>query len=67
MADGLNKVMVIGNLGADAELRMTTGGSAVLSFTVAASETYLDKNRQRQEKTEWVKCEATTIYLFDLG
>jgi single-strand DNA-binding protein len=53
MADGLNKVMLLGNLGADPELRMTSGGQAVLKLRLATSETYLDKNRNRQEKTEW--------------
>jgi single-strand DNA-binding protein len=53
MADGLNKVMLLGNLGADPELRMTSSGQAVLKLRVATSETYLDKNRNRQEKTEW--------------
>jgi single-strand DNA-binding protein len=53
MADGLNKVMLLGNLGADPELRMTSGGQAVLKLRLATSETYLDRNRNRQEKTEW--------------
>ncbi len=53
MAEGLNKVMLLGNLGADPELRMTAGGQAVLNLRLATSETYLDKNRQRQERTEW--------------
>jgi single-strand DNA-binding protein len=53
MADGLNKVMLLGNLGADPELRMTSGGQAVLKLRLATSETYLDRNKTRQEKTEW--------------
>lgn len=53
MAEGLNKVFLLGNLGADPELRMTQGGSAVLKLRLATSETYLDKNRQKQERTEW--------------
>ncbi|HEX2732779.1 MAG TPA: single-stranded DNA-binding protein [Polyangiaceae bacterium] len=53
MADGLNKVMLLGNLGADPELRVTPGGQAVLKLRVATSETYLDRNKARQEKTEW--------------
>lgn len=53
MAEGLNRVMLLGNLGADPELRMTTGGQAVLKLRLATSETYLDRNRQRQERTEW--------------
>lgn len=53
MAEGLNRVFLLGNLGADPELRMTPGGSAVLKLRLATSETYLDKNKQRQERTEW--------------
>lgn len=53
MAEGLNKVMLLGNLGADPELRMTPGGQAVLKLRLATSETYLDRNRERQERTEW--------------
>jgi single-strand DNA-binding protein len=53
MAEGLNKVMLMGNLGADPELRVTSGGQSVLKLRLATSETYLDKNRVRQERTEW--------------
>jgi single-strand DNA-binding protein len=53
MAEGLNKVLLLGNLGADPELRMTPSGQAVLKLRLATSENYLDKNRQRQERTEW--------------
>jgi single-strand DNA-binding protein len=53
MADGLNRVMLMGNLGADPELRVTSGGQSVLKLRLATSETYLDKNRVRQERTEW--------------
>ncbi len=53
MADGLNKVMLLGNLGQDPELRMTSGGQAVLRLRIATSESYLDRNRNRQERTEW--------------
>lgn len=53
MAEGLNRVMLLGNLGQDPELRMTSGGQAVLKLRLATSETYLDKNRARQERTEW--------------
>lgn len=51
--DGLNRVMLLGNLGADPELRMTGGGQAVLNIRLATTESYLDKDRQRQERTEW--------------
>jgi single-strand DNA-binding protein len=53
MADGLNRVMLLGNLGADPELKMTNSGQAVLKMRVATSESYLDRNRERQERTEW--------------
>jgi single-strand DNA-binding protein len=53
MAEGLNRVMLLGNLGADPELKMTSGGQAVLKMRLATSESYLDRNRVRQERTEW--------------
>lgn len=49
----LNKVMVIGNLGRDAEVKFTNNGQAVASFSVATTEVWNDKQGQRQEKTEW--------------
>lgn len=53
MAEGLNKVLLIGNLGADPELKYTPNGGAVLRLRLATTESYVDKNRQRQERTEW--------------
>lgn len=53
MADGLNRVMLLGNLGADPELRVTPGGSSVLKLRLATAESYLDKTNTRQERTEW--------------
>jgi single-strand DNA-binding protein len=53
MAEGLNRVILLGNLGADPELRMTGGGTAILKLRLATSESYLDRNKQRQERTEW--------------
>lgn len=53
MADGLNRVFLLGNIGADPELRVTAGGQSVLKIRLATTESYLDKNRTRQEKTEW--------------
>ncbi|MBX3199022.1 MAG: single-stranded DNA-binding protein [Labilithrix sp.] len=53
MAEGLNKVMLLGNLGADPELRVTQGGQAILKLRLATTETYLDRNNTRQERTEW--------------
>lgn len=45
--------MLFGNLGADPELRMTANGTHVLSFNMATTEVFFDKNQQKQEKTEW--------------
>lgn len=53
MADGLNKVMLLGNLGADPELKVTGGGQAVLKLRIATSESFLDRQNVRQERTEW--------------
>jgi single-strand DNA-binding protein len=53
MAEGLNRVMLLGNLGADPELKVTPGGQAVLKLRLATTETYLDRNNVRQERTEW--------------
>ena len=49
----LNKVLLIGRLGADPELRYTTDNVPVATFNVATSETYKDKGGTKQEKTEW--------------
>ncbi len=53
MAEGLNRVMLLGNLGADPELRFTQGGQAVLNMRLATTESYLDKDRVRRERTDW--------------
>jgi single-strand DNA-binding protein len=49
----LNKVMLIGNLGKDPEVRYTAGGTAVASFSLATSEKFKGKDGQWEEKTEW--------------
>ncbi|MBC5994723.1 single-stranded DNA-binding protein [Pontibacter cellulosilyticus] len=49
----VNKVILIGNLGKDPEVRHLEGGVAVARFPLATSETFKDKSGQRQEKTEW--------------
>jgi len=49
----LNRVLLIGNLGKDPELRFTPGGRAVARFPVATSEVWSDQDGQRQERTEW--------------
>ena len=50
---GLNKVMVIGNLGADPEMRYTADGNALTNFRVAASRNYTTPEGERREETEW--------------
>jgi len=52
-AGGVNKVILIGNLGADPELRYTPGGQAVCDIRLATNEAWTDKNGQKQERTEW--------------
>jgi len=49
----LNKVMVIGHLGQDPELRYTPAGLPVANFTVATNEVFVDKEGKRQERAEW--------------
>lgn len=54
MARGLNKVMIMGNLGADPEVRYLPSGSAVTNIRVATSESWKDaKTGEKQERTEW--------------
>ena len=49
----VNKVILVGNLGRDVELRYTPGGAAVGTLSLATTEVWNDKSGQRQEKTEW--------------
>jgi single-strand DNA-binding protein len=54
MAEGLNRVILIGNLGQDPELRYTQSGQGVLSLRMATTESYFDNTtKERKEKTEW--------------
>jgi single-strand DNA-binding protein len=53
MARGLNKVQLIGYLGKDPETRYMQSGKAVTNFSIATSESWKDKDGERQEKTEW--------------
>ena len=56
MANGINKAIIVGNLGADPEIRYTQAGAAVANVSVATSESWKDKQTgERQEKTEWHK------------
>mgnify|MGYP000252818051 CR=1 FL=1 len=58
MSRSLNKIMLMGNLGNDPELRSTPGGGRVASFSLATSRTWNDQAGTKQEKTEWHKCIA---------
>ena len=62
MAGSLNKVMLIGNLGQDPEVRSFQNGGKVCNLRIATSETWKDKEGQRQEKTEW-----HTVAIFSEG
>jgi len=54
MAGSVNKVLLIGNLGSDPEVRRTQDGKPVVNLSIATSETWRDKNTgERKEKTEW--------------
>ncbi|MDL1894446.1 single-stranded DNA-binding protein [Sphingobacteriales bacterium CHB3] len=53
MAKSLNKAMLIGNLGKDPELRYTTSGIAVATFSLATSDSWKDQEGNMQERTEW--------------
>ncbi len=53
MAGGVNKVILVGNLGADPEVRFTPGGQAVANFRIATNESWTDKSGQKQDRTEW--------------
>ena len=62
MAGSLNKVMLIGNLGADPEIRSFQNGGRVCNLRIATSETWKDRDGQRQERTEW-----HTVAIFSEG
>lgn len=62
MAGSLNKVMLIGNLGADPEIRSFQNGGKVANLRIATSETWKDRDGQRQERTEW-----HTVAIFSEG
>ena len=54
MAGGINKVILVGNLGQDPEIRYTADGRPIATFSIATSEAWKDKNSgERREKTEW--------------
>lgn len=53
MSTGMNRVTLFGNLGADPDLRYTPAGQPVLNMRLATTESYVDRNGQRQERTDW--------------
>lgn len=53
MARGINKVILVGNLGADPEVRYGQSGNAITTISLATSEQWVDKQGQKQERTEW--------------
>lgn len=53
MSDGMNRVLLLGNLGANPELRFTASGTAVMNFRLATSETFVDRNKEPQSRTDW--------------
>ena len=55
MAGSVNKVILVGNLGADPDLRYTSSGAPVCELRLATNESWMDKQGQRQERTEWHK------------
>ena len=55
---GINKVILIGNLGADPEMRYTASGTAVAKFRIATTEKFTDRQGNRQERTEWHRVTA---------
>jgi single-strand DNA-binding protein len=54
----VNRVILIGNLGRDPEIRYTQGGEPIANFSLATNETWTDKSGQKQERTEWHRVEV---------
>lgn len=55
---GVNKVILLGNVGNAPEVRYTQSGAGVATFSIATSERFKDKDGQQQERTEWHRCKA---------
>lgn len=62
MAGSVNKVILIGNVGKDPEVRQSGSGQKIVSFSLATSDSWKDKSGERQEKTEWHR-----IVIFNQG
>ncbi|MCL4130983.1 UNVERIFIED_CONTAM: hypothetical protein GTU68_040985 [Idotea baltica] len=54
---GLNKVLLIGNVGGDPEIRTLPSGAKVANFSLATTESYTDRSGQKQSQTEWHRIE----------
>ena len=54
----MNKILIIGHLGRDPEMRYTPSGQAVTSFSVASSRKYTTSAGEQREETEWFSCQA---------
>lgn len=65
MAFYINRVTIVGRLGADAEMRSFQNGGAVVNFRVATSETWKDRNGEKQERTEWHSIAVFAKWLID--
>lgn len=58
MAKGINKVILVGHLGGDPEVRYSQSGGAITMISVATTETWKDKDGEKQERTEWHRVKA---------
>ena len=67
MAGSVNKVVLVGNLGRDPEIRHTNSGQKIATFTVATSDVWKDKNGERQERTEWHRIVVFNANLADFA
>lgn len=67
MAGSVNKVILVGNLGADPEIRSMQSGDRVANLSIATSERWKDRNGERQEKTEWHRVSIFTQPLVNLA
>jgi len=55
---GVNKVILIGRTGADAEIKYTSGGKAVANFSLAINDSFKNRDGEQTERVEWVRCVA---------
>ncbi|MGH7443928.1 MAG: single-stranded DNA-binding protein [Longimicrobiales bacterium] len=56
MSRSLNKIMLIGNLGSEPEIRTVSGGRKIAKVSIATNRSFTDRSGQQQEKTEWHRC-----------